>query len=85
VPDIGALSLDLDRDDAQPYFVWDEPLTVAELRRWLAHHDPATRALWMARVLREARYPDVWRFVTLAQVLEHWSRIHRHLGRSRPL
>ena len=83
VSPIGTLSLDLDRDEAQPYFIWDQPLTVAELRRWLAHSDPATRALWTARVLREARYTDVWRFVTLEQVLGLWPLVQRHLGRTR--
>jgi hypothetical protein len=80
---VPVLSSDLDRDDAQPYFIWDLPLTVADLRRYLAHPDPDTRALWMARVMREARYPDVWRFLSLESILAAWPRIERHLGRRR--
>ena len=82
-PDVRPLSTELGRDDAQPYFIWDIPLTVKELRRHLADPNRETRALWMARVMREARYPDVWRFVSLDEVLQLWPSIQRHLGRRR--
>jgi hypothetical protein len=78
------LSHDLDRDDAQPYFVWDVPLTNAELRRLVAHPEPKVRAMWIARVMREARYPDVWRFVRLADIVPRYEAIRLHLGRARP-
>ena len=78
-------SLDLDRDDAQPYFIWDVPVTCAQLRQLLAHPDTGTRALWAARVMREARYQDVWRFLTLADILPIYPQIRRHLGRARPM
>ena len=52
------LSTDLDDPDAQPYFIWDVPVTVRELRELLHHGDEATRALWTGRVLREARYAE---------------------------
>jgi hypothetical protein len=80
---MGPLSHELDRDDVQPYFVWEVPLTVAELRRVLLHPDDKVRALWMARVMREARYQDVWRFLRLADVIARYPDIRRHLGRSR--
>lgn len=82
---MGPLSHDLDRDDVQPYFVWDVPMTVAELRRLVAHPDPKVRSRWMARVMREARYQDVWRFLRLTDILESYQRIRVHLGRSRRL
>lgn len=80
---IPSLSTDLDRDDVQPYFIWDVPVTVGELRRHLRDPDPGVRVPWMARVMREARYWDVWRLVTLDQVLGDWDRLRRHLGRRR--
>lgn len=73
----------LDAADAQPYFIWDVPITVRELRERLRHPEPRERALWMARVMREARYDDVWRFLTLRGVLDHYELIQRHLGRRR--
>ncbi|MBI5851361.1 MAG: hypothetical protein HZB39_10110 [Planctomycetes bacterium] len=77
------LSEDLDDPHAQPYFIWDVPITVRELKDILAGEDDATTALWTARVMREARYPDVWRFLTLDQVVRRHSRAERHLGRRR--
>jgi hypothetical protein len=82
---MGPLSHDLDRGDAQPYFIWDVPVTVAELRRLLAHPDRGTRALWTARVMREARYEDVWRFLRLEDIVERYQEIRPHLGRARPM
>lgn len=77
------LSTDLTDPNARPYFVWDEDVTVAGLRARLASEDPQERALWMGRVMREARYQDVWKFLRLRDVLEWLPRIDRHLGRSR--
>ena len=45
--------------------------------------DPAIRAQWQTCVLREARYEDVWGYVTLDDVLRDWDHIERHLGRRR--
>lgn len=78
-----ALSTDLDDLDAQPYFVWDHEITYRELRQKLQSDDLDERALWMARILREARYQDVWKLLRLTDVLALWQRIERHLGRSR--
>ena len=78
-----ALSTELEDPEARPYFLWDVDLSVRELRGHLASEDAGTRALWIARVLREARYPDVWKFVTLDDVLTNWDRVQIHLGRKR--
>lgn len=67
----------------RPYFLWDVDLSDAELRERLHHPDPAIRAQWQGRVLREARYPDVWHYLTLDEVLRDWTLIERHLGRRR--
>ena len=77
------LSLDLDDPNGRPYFLWSENITFAGLRQKLQSTDLDERALWMARVMREARYQDVFRLLRLTEVLELWPRIDRHLGRSR--
>jgi hypothetical protein len=77
------LSTDLDDPDARPYFLWDQQITYGELRQKLQSPDPDERALWMARVMREARYQDVWRLLRLRDVLALLPRIERHLGRMR--
>jgi hypothetical protein len=65
----------------RPYFLWDVPVSEAELRARLRDPDPDTRAQWQGCVLREARFDDVWRYLTLEEVLRDWSGIRRHLGR----
>jgi hypothetical protein len=54
------LTTDLSSDDAIPYFLWDQPITVAELRRRLSG-PPEERYRYLGAILREAREPDVWR------------------------
>jgi hypothetical protein len=77
------LSTQLDRDDAVPYFLWDQPMTLAEFRRRLNTASPPERVRLLAKVLREARDPDVWRFTTPETVLARWDDLSRHLGRRR--
>jgi hypothetical protein len=67
----------------KPYFLWDVPIGEAELRERLHDGDPDTRAQWEARIMREARFDDVWRYVSLDDVLRDWKHIQRHLGRQR--
>jgi len=78
------LSSDLSDPSAIPYFLWDQPMTVAELRRVLATGTDDQRAYWLGKVLREARDTDVWCFTTPEQVAGLWPRITAHLGRRRP-
>jgi hypothetical protein len=67
----------------RPYFLWDTPISNAELRDRLRDADPDVRAQWQGVVLREARFDDVWSYLTIADVVEDWPRIRSHLGRSR--
>jgi hypothetical protein len=76
------LSTDLDDPRSYPYFLWDEPITVAELRRRLAG-SREDRLHLLGKILREARDTDVWRFTTPEEVLENWSELRRHLGHRR--
>lgn len=78
-----ALSTDLDRADALVYFSWDEPTTVEKLRAQLQHSPPEARDRLLARILREARDTDVWKFTTLAEVVARWDDIAPQLGRRR--
>jgi hypothetical protein len=82
-PATAALSTDLDDPEAVPYFLWDEPMTVAELKRRLAASSPAERARFLGKILREARDEEVWTFTTPEEVAGEWPRISLHLGRRR--
>jgi hypothetical protein len=77
------LSTDLDRDDAVPYFLWDDPMTVGEFRRLLRTSSEPERIRLLGKVLREARDRDVWRFTTPEEVARRWAELSRHVGRQR--
>ncbi|KYG08320.1 hypothetical protein BE21_24290 [Sorangium cellulosum] len=82
-PDLAVpLSTEL-TDDAIPYFLWDDPMPVSELRRRLATAPPHERTQLLGKILREARDPDVWHFTTPAEVAARFSMLARHLGRRR--
>ena len=68
---------------SRPYFLWDVEVTEAELLERLQTPDPDARAQWEARVLREARFADVWQYLTLTDILRDWEHIRLHLGRQR--
>jgi len=77
------LTSDLSRDDAVPYFLWDAPMTVREIRSVLGGPGSAERTRLLARILREARDTDVWTFVAPAQVVAEWDEVAPFLGRRR--
>jgi hypothetical protein len=77
-----ALSTDLSREDAVPYFLWDEPMTLRELRERMARSEE-DRVRILGKILREARESDVWRFTSPAEIDRRWTQLERHLGRRR--
>jgi hypothetical protein len=77
------LSTALDDPSAVPYFLWDEPLTVVDLRRRLITGSQEERTRLLSKVLREARDTDVWKFTTPREVLSQWPQLRLHLGRRR--
>jgi hypothetical protein len=79
-----ALSANLADPQAVPYFLWDEPMTVAALRERLRTASPPEAARLLAKILREARDTEVWLFTTPTEVARRWSELAPHLGRRRP-
>ena len=77
------LTTDLDREDARPYFLWDEDLSIAELRRHLHGDDAYERHRLLAKMLREARDIDVWKFTTPEEVARALPQVAHRLGRRR--
>jgi hypothetical protein len=74
----------LREDSHRPYFLWWTTATVGDLRAHLNDPDPEVRAYWMG-ALREANTRDVWLFVTPEMIRGTWTRLQRHLGRSRAM
>jgi hypothetical protein len=77
------LSTDLDNPLSIPYFLWDEPMTVADLRRSLSGSRDDDRFRLLGKVLREARDRDVWKFTTPKEVRDGWEKLSPYLGRRR--
>jgi hypothetical protein len=77
------LSTDLADPHAVPYFLWDEPMTVEDLRGRLASASQREWARLVGKILREARDNDVWLFTTPREVSARWDDLRRHLGRRR--
>jgi len=67
--------------DLRPYFLWDEDVSIAELRTALAGADSPRRDQLVAKMLREARDLDVWQFVRPTEVARLLERIRRRVGR----
>ena len=77
------LSTSFDNPKSIPYFLWDDPMTVAQLRDRLSSASRPERIRLIGRILRQARDTDVWSFIDLVDLLDNWSDISRHLGRRR--
>ncbi len=77
------LSTKLDSDSAVPYFLWDEPMTIGELKKKLFSDSGEEKFRLLGKILREARDTDVWKFTSPRFVLENWAKIEKHLGRRR--
>jgi hypothetical protein len=78
-----ALSANMNDPEAVPYFLWDEPMTVAQFKERLESASVPERTRLIGKLLREARDTDVWSFVRPAEVWEQWDAISPHLGRRR--
>ena len=70
--------------EARPYFLWDEDISVGELREALRNGSDYERVRLAAKMLREARDIDVWEFMTPAEVAEILPKLGRRLGRRAP-
>jgi hypothetical protein len=78
------LTFDLRQEELRPYFLWDEDVSVAELRAALQEADCPERDRLLGKMLREARDIDVWTFVAPREVARALPRVERRLGRRAP-
>jgi hypothetical protein len=69
--------LDVSRDDVVPYFMWDYRYTVGQIKKILAEGGEDQRLWLIAKIMRDARYSDVWKFITLQDFLKYRERLKR--------
>jgi len=75
--------LDVSRDDAIPYFMWDYRYSVGQIKSMLAESSETQRIWLMAKIMRDARYADVWKFISLQDFLNYRERLMPKLGREK--
>lgn len=75
--------LDIYDDSAVPYFMWDYKYTIAKTRELLENGSESQRIWLMAKIMRDARYDDVWKLISFHDFLKYRARLMRLLGRER--
>ncbi len=74
------LTTDMALGACRPYFLWDEDVSIDELKSAL-RGDGWERERLFGKMLREARDVDVWQFTTPAEVAALLPRVERRVGR----
>jgi len=77
------LSTKIQDPAAIPYFLWDEPMNVAQLKERLRSATYSERLRLLGKILREARDTDVWEFTSPDEVRQLWPELCAYLGRRR--
>lgn len=75
------LSADFTDEEARPYFLWDEDLSLKDFKLRLNGPDPDERLRLLAKLMREARDTDVWEFVRPQDAADALPLLSRRLGR----
>jgi hypothetical protein len=74
------MTTNLAESEKRPYFLWDEDVSIGELRLALSGSSPQRQRL-LGKMLREARDTDVWLFVSPDVVAQELPSLERRLGR----
>jgi hypothetical protein len=78
------VTVDMNESDRRPCFLWDEDVSIGELRAVLAGPSGPERDRLLGKLLREARDLDVRAFLTLGDVAEALPRVEQRVGRRAP-
>jgi hypothetical protein len=64
-------------------FLWDEPLSRDDLKKVLAGEDEKESLYYAGKILREARFEEVWEYLSPAFLASHWEKLRAKLGRKK--
>ena len=67
------------------YFFWDYDLTDQEVRHILRQGSPAERAWVISRILEYAKWEDIWRYLTPADIRRHFDLLRFRRPQDREL
>lgn len=60
----------------RPYFIWwDRNITEADVYEALASDNLYTRVTYMSYILNEAEFEDVWKYLKVREIQEHFWQI----------
>jgi hypothetical protein len=57
------------------YFLWDYDLSDDDVRRILRSDNPSEKAWLMTRILEYAKWEDIWRYLTVADIRQHFEHL----------
>jgi c-di-GMP-related signal transduction protein len=63
----------------RPYFIWDYDLSEEDVRAILRGDNEYEKVQMMVRIMESAHWEDIWNYLTLAQIQEHWPEIQRRM------
>ena len=64
----------------RPYFIWNTDLTEKEVQAILAGQRGELEQVQMiAQIMQNARFEDIWKYLKLADIVNHWSLVKRML------
>ena len=65
----------------RPDFLWDERMTRDDLKKLLSRGNEEERIYYTAKILREARFEEVWDYISPAFLSSNWEKLRGQLGR----
>jgi hypothetical protein len=69
-------------DKQRLYFLWDYDLSDEEVRHVLHSGTPTEKAWLITRILEYARWEDIWRYLTVADIRQHFDHLRFRLPSS---
>lgn len=59
-------------NSTRPYFLWDYDLTEDDVRRILRGENQTDKRWLMARILTNAHFDDVWRYLSVREIVNNF-------------
>ena len=71
------------QDNQIPYFCWDRPLSVDDIKRKLKEGPSREWVQMTSLIMREAKFEDVWHFLSPLEVQARLNELLPFLGRKK--
>jgi hypothetical protein len=67
------------------YFLWDYDLSAQQVHYLLREGAPADKTWLISRILNYARWDDIWRYLSVADIRAHFSQLYFRRPQDREL